>query len=102
MKGVMIMFIVDKNKNEAFSLDRRTFRELGFKERKHLQEWICKNTEMLDEKLLIIQKAFSDFVDTNERLDLLSIDKNGDLVVIENKLDDSGKNVTWQALKYVS
>ena len=55
-----------------------------------------------DEDLLIIQKEFNRFDKTKERLDLLAIDKNGNLVIIENKLDDSGKDVTWQALKYVS
>ena len=56
----------------------------------------------LGEELLIIQKEFDGFDDTNERLDLLALDKQGALVVIENKLDDSGKDVNWQALKYVS
>lgn len=37
-----------------------------------------------------------------ERLDLLAIDKSGNLVIIENKLDDSGRDVTWQAIKYAS
>ena len=96
------MFLVNKSTNEAISLERKTFQELGFKERKHLQEWICKNTELLGERLLIIQKEFSGFDDTNERLDLLAVDEDGDLVIIENKLDDSGRDVTWQALKYVS
>jgi len=96
------MFLVNRSTNEAISLERKTFQELGFKERKHLQEWICKNTEMLGERLLIIQKEFSGFDDTNERLDLLAVDEDGDLVIIENKLDDSGRDVTWQALKYVS
>jgi len=36
------------------------------------------------------------------RLDLLALDKQGALVIIENKLDDSGRDVTWQALKYAS
>ena len=73
-----------------------------------MQEWIDKNPEILakelgdEEELLIIQKEFSGFDKTNERLDLLALDKNGNLVIIENKLDDSGKDVTWQALKYVS
>lgn len=57
---------------------------------------------MLGESLLIIQKEFSGFDDTNERLDLLAVDEKGDLVIIENKLDDTGRDVTWQALKYVS
>ena len=33
---------------------------------------------------------------------LLAIDKQGNLVVIENKLDDSGRDVVWQCLKYAS
>src|SRR5690554_6157662 len=96
------MFIIDKDKNEAISLSKKTFQELEFKERKHLQEWICKNTDILGERLLIIQKEFSGFDDTKERLDLLAIDENGNLVIIENKLDDSGRDVVWQSLKYAS
>jgi RecB family endonuclease NucS len=41
---------------------------------------------------LIIQKEFAGFGDTKERLDLLALDKKGKLVVIENKLDDSGRD----------
>lgn len=96
------MFLVDREKNEAVSITRKTFQELEFKERKHLQEWISKNTEILGERLLIIQKEFSGFDDTKERLDLLAIDGQGSLVIIENKLDDSGRDVVWQALKYAS
>lgn len=96
------MFVINKTTNSIQSLSRKSFAELGFKERAHLQEWIAGNPEALGEKLLIIQKEFSDFSDTNERLDLLALDKNGNLVIIENKLDDSGRDVTWQALKYAS
>ncbi len=32
----------------------------------------------------------------------MALDKQGNIVVIENKLDDSGKDVTWQVLKYAS
>lgn len=56
----------------------------------------------MGEELLIIQKEFDGFDDTNERLDLLALDKHGALVIIENKLDDSGKDVNWQAMKYAS
>ena len=96
------MFLIDKEKNEAISINKKTFQELEFKERQHLQEWISKNTGILGENLLIIQKEFSGFDDTKERLDLLAIDENGNLVIIENKLDDSGRDVVWQALKYAS
>jgi len=67
-----------------------------------LQEWIANNPTSLGEELLIIQKEFSGFSEMNERLDLLALDKLGNLVIIENKLDDSGKVVTWQVIKYAS
>lgn len=96
------MFLINKEDKSAIKIPSKTFSELLFTERYDLQEWIANNSEILGEKLLIIQKEFSGFDDTNERLDLLALDQTGDLVIIENKLDDSGKDVTWQALKYVS
>lgn len=79
-----------------------SFSSSGLKERQDLQEWIVSNSSCLGEELLIIQKEFSEFDNTNERLDLLALDKNGNLVIIENKTDSSGKDVVWQAVKYAS
>lgn len=96
------MYKINKSNNNVVKLEQKLFKELHIREREHLQEWIAKNPEMLGEELLIIQKEFDGFNDTNERLDLLAIDKDGGLVIIENKLDDTGRNVVWQALKYAS
>ena len=96
------MFVVDKDKNRINKIKSCTFSELQFREREHLQEWLENTPEAFGEELLFIQKEFDRFDDTRERLDLLAIDKQGDLVVIENKLDDSGRDVTWQVLKYAS
>lgn len=96
------MFIVNKDLKGITKIPKTTFQRLGIGEREHLQEWIANNSECLDEELLIIQKEFDGFDDTRERLDLLGLDKDGNLVIIENKLDDSGRDVTWQALKYAS
>jgi len=96
------MFLIQKEKNRIEKINQQTFSKLGFKERENLQEWLANNSIALGEELLIIQKEFNGFHDTNERLDLLALDKQGNLVIIENKLDDSGKNVTWQCLKYAS
>lgn len=94
------MFLVDSRNKTTEEIKEITFKEVGLKERKDLQEWIANNPNMLGEDLLIIQKEFDGFNDTNERLDLLALDKDGNLVIIENKLDDSGRNVVWQSLKY--
>lgn len=96
------MYKINKSTNNVEKLEKRLFKELKIREREHLQEWIAKNPEMLGEELLIIQKEYDGFNDTNERLDLLAIDKDGGLVIIENKLDDTGRDVVWQALKYTS
>lgn len=100
------MYRIDPTANRINPLEVKRFGELGFTERKHLQEWLENYPQALaqgdGEELLIIQKEFDGFDDTRERLDLLAIDKDGNLVIIENKLDDSGRDVVWQALKYAS
>lgn len=96
------MYKIDKDKNRIAQLEVKQFTELGFSERAHLQEWLANEPAALGEELLIIQKEFDGFDDTRERLDLLAVDKEGNLVVIENKLDDTGRDVVWQVLKYAS
>lgn len=96
------MYILDQKSKKLIKAEKCTFKSLNLKERQDLQEWIAKEPSSLGEDLLIIQKEFDGFADTRERLDLLAIDKKGNLVVIENKLDDSGRDVTWQAIKYAS
>ena len=96
------MFQIDRTLNRIIPLQAKGFAELDFKERKNLQEWLAHQPDALGEELLIIQKEFDGFAETRERLDLLALDRSGNLVVIENKLDDSGRDVVWQALKYAS
>jgi hypothetical protein len=96
------MYRIDSQSNRITKLHQVSFSELGFTERNHLQEWLANQPDALGEELLIIQKEFDGFDDTKERLDLLALDKKGSLVVIENKLDDSGRDVVWQCMKYAS
>ncbi|MGV0035716.1 MAG: DUF4268 domain-containing protein [Candidatus Azotimanducaceae bacterium WSBS_2022_MAG_OTU7] len=96
------MFRIDLKQNRLSRLPQKSFTDLKLRERDHLQEWLANQPDALGEELLIIQKEFDGFKETRERLDLLALDKEGNLVVIENKLDDSGRDVTWQALKYTA
>lgn len=52
--------------------------------------------------MLIIQKEFDGFDGTRERLNLLALDRGGQLVIIENELDDCRRDVVWQGLKYAA
>ncbi len=96
------MFLLQADSNRISSITSKKFSDLNFTERNHLQEWIANSPDSLGEDLLIIQKEYDGFDGTQERLDLLALDKDGNLVIIENKLDDSGRDVVWQALKYAS
>ena len=96
------MFRVDVSENRLVRLEERRFADLNLRERDHLQEWLVRMPDALGEELPIVQKEFDGFADTRERLDVLALDKEGRLVVVENKLDDSGRDVVWQALKYVA
>ncbi len=98
LKG--IMFTITKDKKEVLPVKSQTFKQAGVEEVAHLQEWIAKSPNIFGEPLLIIQKEFDKFDKTNERLDLLALDKDKRLVIIENKIDDSGKDVVGQAIKY--
>ena len=96
------MYSVSIDQKRISPIRKIEFSSLGLTERNDLQEWIAHCPSALGQELLIIQKEFDGFDETKERLDLLALDKKGNLVVIENKLDDSGRDVIWQAIKYAS
>ncbi|MBB5020821.1 hypothetical protein HNR37_000124 [Desulfurispira natronophila] len=83
------MFKIDSTANRINPLEIKRFSDLGFTERKHLQEWLENYPQALThgdgDELLIIQKEFDGFDDTRERLDLLAIDKDGNLVIINQE-----------------
>jgi hypothetical protein len=67
-----------------------------------MEKWVENYPDILGEELLIITTEYDKFDKTDERLDLLAIDREGNLVVVELKRDDSGKNVDLQAVKYAA
>ena len=98
----MSLFTVDTDKKVLMPLGGTKLSEQQLTERYDLQEWLVSHPKALGEELLIIQKEFSGFDGTGERLDLLALDTQGNLVLIENKRDESGRDAVWQAIKYAS
>ena len=98
----MSLFTVDTDKKVLMPLGGTKLSEQQLTERYDLQEWLVSHPKALGEELLIIQKEFSGFDGTGERLDLLALDTQGRLVLIENKRDESGRDAVWQAIKYAS
>ncbi len=94
------MYRVDIENRKLIEIPATSFGELNLKERYDIQEWICGTPEILGEPLLIIAKEL--VLPSGKRLDLLAVEKQGALVVVELKRDDSGVSVEWQAIKYAS
>lgn len=53
------MYQINKAENNLTKLEKKSFTDLGFRERENLQEWIAKNPDCLGEDFLIIQKEFA-------------------------------------------
>jgi hypothetical protein len=68
----MLIGLNNEKNRVSKKLEQQNFKELKMSEVNHLQEIIA-----------------------NERLELLALDKAGNLVVIKNKMDDSERDVTW-------
>lgn len=94
------MFRVDLQSKKLIKLKPTSYSENKLLERFDIQEWIDNNSSILGDDYLIIGKEV--ILPSNVRLDLLVIDKNANLVIIELKRDDSGKDIEWQAIKYAS
>lgn len=94
------MYKVDVMAKRLEPLQEVSYAQLGIKERFDIQEWIEKTPAILGEELLILAKEYE--LPSRCRLDLLAVDRQGQLVIIELKRDDSGPSVDWQAIKYAS
>ena len=78
------LFRINPQNRESEKVAEVEFSQLGFQERRDIQEWIAFNPGILGEDLLIIGKEFSGFDRTNERLDLLAVDEVGKLVIVKD------------------
>jgi hypothetical protein len=97
-----MLYIYNKKNRSFTSIEETDFRTHEIMERRDIEKWVIDFPEMLGEELLIITTEYDKFDKTKERLDLLAIDKNGKLVIVELKREESGKSVELQAIKYAA
>jgi hypothetical protein len=81
-------------------LDTASFNSLGILERQHLQAALKNNIQAISPHTLIIAEEFCEWDDSNRRIDLLGIDRDGNIIVIELKRDATGAHMELQALRY--
>ena len=78
------------------------FVNLSVWERQHIEEWVRTTPEVLGEELLIVSIEFDRFVGSDDRLDVLALDRRGNLVVVELKRDTAAGYADLQAIRYAA
>ena len=79
-----------------------TFEEAGVKEETDLQDALRVHPDAIEKGLFIIAREFSNFEDSQSRVDLLALDKSGKLVVVELKRTQTGGKAELQAIRYAA
>src|SRR5581483_239223 len=65
-----------------------------------LEKWIVERPELVGESLLVLGRQLAEFAEDQDRLDVLAIDADGELVLIELKVTDNFRVTDLQALAY--
>lgn len=97
-----MIFSISNGLDKAEKITEATFVGLNIWERKHIEEWVRSNPEILGEDLLILTTEFDRFVNSTDRLDVLALDRDGNLVVVELKRDSAAGYSDLQAIRYAA
>jgi len=94
------MAIYSFTENSLNKVEATTFSAERILERQHLQAAIKYQIDVIAPNCLVIAEEFSEWSDSRKRIDLLAIDKEGNLVVVELKRTETGEHMELQALRY--
>lgn len=85
-------------------LDQTTLGAEQLWERRDLQAYLRQHLHEIDgtTDLLVIAEEFADWADSKRRIDLLAVDRRGNLVVIELKRGITGEHMELQAVRYAA
>ena len=96
------MAIYEYNNDSLQKVAMANFKDLGIKEREDLQRLLRDQIQVVAPDCFVIDEEFSEWEDSNRRIDLLAIDREANLVVIELKRTNDGGHMELQAIRYAS
>ncbi|CAN5551490.1 hypothetical protein BH24ACT21_BH24ACT21_00640 [soil metagenome] len=97
-----MIFVISDNLGEIERIEAGSFVSLDVWERTHIQEWVRRHPEILGEDLLIVSMEFDRFKGSRDRLDLLAVDRRGNLVVVELKRNSHADYADLQSIRYAA
>lgn len=96
------MAIYHFDNNFLTEVQKTNFLVEGIRERQHLQSALKEQIEIIAPNCLVIAEEFSEWSESQRRIDLLAIDKHANIVVIELKRNETGEFMELQAIRYAS
>jgi hypothetical protein len=81
---------------------RISLADAEIRERRDLQRLLRAHMAALVPDVLVIAEEFGEWEDSRRRIDLLGLDKQGNLVVIELKRGETGVHMELQAVRYAA
>ena len=96
------MAIYEISSDKFRRIDETSFSNAGLRERQDLQRLLRSQIEIVSPDTLIISEEFSQWEDSNRRIDLLGINKDASLVVIELKRTEDGGHMELQSIRYAA
>ena len=96
----MPLYRVSTDKLE--SVPQTTFSAENLLERKDLQRLLRTDISPIGNDLMVIAEEFGDWEESNRRIDLLCLSKDGSLVVVEIKRTEDGGHMELQAIRYAA
>jgi hypothetical protein len=96
------MAIYEITKDQIRTVAETSFGKAGVRERGDLQRLLREQIQIVSPDTLVIAEEFGEWEDSRRRIDLLGLDKTGNLVVIELKRTDDGGHMELQALRYAA
>ncbi|MEO9322081.1 hypothetical protein ABFT23_01240 [Nocardioides sp. C4-1] len=98
------MPIFEEKAGGLAKLDQTTLGAEQLWERRDLQAYLRLHLHEIDgtKDLLVIAEEFADWADSKRRIDLLAVDRKGNLVVIELKRGSTGEHMELQAVRYAA
>jgi hypothetical protein len=91
------MAIFEITKDGLEEIRPTTFSKHGISERADLQRLLRDRVAIIDPNVLVVSEEFEEWEDSKRRIDLLGIDRDANLVVIED-----GGHMELQAIRYAA
>lgn len=88
--------------NKITELSQTTFANERILEARDLQKFIINSIDAIELDLFVLASEFGDWEDSRRKIDILCIDKNGNIVVIELKRTEDGGHMELQSIRYAS